>query len=113
MLARSHRLRKSSDILRVYKKGTRGHSRHLLIHTLATRLPETRGAVIISKKVDKRAVVRNRNRRRISEIFRTELPRIQTGFDILITIKLDIRELTATELKQEVADLLRKSGVLT
>lgn len=112
MLARSHRLRKSSDILHVYKKGGRAYSQYFLAHSLRTGRPETRLAVIISKKVDKRAVVRNRNRRRVSEILRAELTRIKPGFDILITIKLDIRELSSTELKRELVGVMQKSGVL-
>jgi ribonuclease P protein component len=66
---------------------------------------------VISKKVDKRAVVRNRCRRRVSESLRLELPKLATGFDILITIKTDIRELSAVNLKQEISQLITKLGV--
>ncbi len=111
MLARQHRLRKSSDILRIYKKGKRVHTQHLLGHSLSTHLPVVRATVIISKKVDKRAVVRNRCRRRISESLRLELPKLTPGFDILITIKSDVRELSAAHLKQEVDQLIEKLGV--
>lgn len=111
MLARQHRLRKSSDILRVYKKGSRAHTAHLLGHGLTTHLPISRAVVIISKKVDKRAVVRNRCRRRVSEALRAEWPTLTPGFDILITIKVDIRELPAGELQRELAQLIAKLGV--
>ncbi|MFO0955462.1 MAG: ribonuclease P protein component [Candidatus Saccharibacteria bacterium] len=111
MLARQHRLRKNSDILRLYKKGRRAHTQHLLGYSLATHLPVSRAVVVISKKVDKRAVVRNRCRRRVSESLRLELPKLATGFDILITIKTDIREQSAVNLKQEISQLITKLGV--
>ncbi len=111
MLARPYRLRKSSDILRLYKQGQRAHTRWLVVYSRANHLGESRATVVVAKKVDKRATVRNRNRRRVGEWLRTSWSQIAPGFDILVSIKSDIRELTATELQAELVAGLRKLGV--
>lgn len=45
-----------------------------------------RFSVVISKKVLKSAVKRNRVRRRIYEIIRLELPNVRSGFDIVVMV---------------------------
>lgn len=45
-----------------------------------------RFSVVISKKVLKSAVKRNRVRRRIYEIIRLELPHIRSGFDVVVMV---------------------------
>lgn len=71
----------------------------------------TRTAVIVSKKYDRRAVVRNRARRRVQEVLRLAYPRIPVGFDILVTVQADITALTSAELTSEVAQLCKSIEV--
>lgn len=107
MFARSQRLKKSSDITRVYKRGGRAFSNHLKIHFLANPQGGLRVAVVASKKLDKRAVVRNRAKRRVREILKTELMRLtNTRFDILVTIQSDISEVGVDALRKELQQLV-------
>ena len=107
MLAREHRLRRSADIARVLRHGRRKHARHFVLRWSRNRVGQSRCTVIVSKKYDRRAVVRNRARRRVLEVIRLEYPRIPVGFDILITVQSDISALTPAELKSEIVQLFR------
>ena len=107
MFARSQRLKKSSDIARVYKRGNRAFSDHLKVHFLTNPRGGLRVAVVASKKLDKRAVVRNRAKRRVRELVKAELTGAAiTRFDILITIQVGIEDVSVDALRQEVRQLV-------
>ena len=69
-------------------------------HRPNRRRSDFRLAVVVGKKVDKRAVVRNRIRRRIYELFRRQLPAFGCGVDIaVIVLKSDPALVPAKELE--------------
>jgi ribonuclease P protein component len=73
---------------------------------------QPRVAVVISKKVIKGAVGRNRVRRRLYEIVRKELPLLKQNSDIVfIVFAGDVRTLPSPELTQSVQQMLRDAGV--
>jgi ribonuclease P protein component len=107
MFARSQRLRKNSDITRLYKRGSRAFSQHLKIYYLANPKRVMRVGVVASKKLDKRAVVRNRAKRRVREILKVELGNLpDSRFDILVTIQASIEDVSASELQRELQQLI-------
>jgi ribonuclease P protein component len=63
MLNKRLRLHKTKDIDRVFKGGRVFHSPYFFIKTLKTREAGPRATVVVSTKVDKRAVKRNRLKR--------------------------------------------------
>ena len=64
-------------------------------------------AIVISKKVLKSAVGRNRVRRRLFEIVRGELPKLQQNSDIaLIVFSAEVFALPQPELVETVQQLL-------
>lgn len=68
--------------------------------------------VVISKKIDKRAVVRNRIKRLIYSITE-ELPKnIKQGYDILIVIRKNAVGKTRKELYLSIKQMLLKEGLL-
>ncbi len=72
-------------------------------------------AVVVSKKVNKSAVVRNRIRRRIYEIIRLarkDVPNPWPYQMILSVHKDEPATLPAGELKKQVLNLLKKAGVI-
>lgn len=111
MFARSQRLKKSSDIARVYKRGNRAFSDHLKMHCLANPRGGLRVAVVASKKLDKRAVVRNRAKRRVRELVKEELTHAaDIRFDILVTIQVSIEDVSVDTLRCEVQKLIGRIG---
>jgi len=111
MLVRSQRLRDNRDILRVLQRGRSVRTAHLKLIILANNHPQTRAAAVISKRIDKRAVVRNRNRRRVIEVIRINLAHLKSGFDILVYIQSDLSAVTSVDLEAEIMQGLHKLGV--
>lgn len=71
-----------------------------------------RVAVVVSKKTHKGAVGRNRIRRRLYEIIRQELPRIEHNRDMaFIVFSSEVLSLPHEELKTTVIQLLESADV--
>jgi len=111
MLQTRFRFHGYSGLKYLYKQGRTVRGRSLAIrYVMNTRRSDSRAAVIVTKKVFKSAPKRNRIRRRIYEVLRTNWPRIAPGHDILVTgyepLLLDI---PSDELKTMLIDLLRQA----
>jgi ribonuclease P protein component len=74
---------------------------------------EYRLAVVVSKKVHKSAVVRNRIRRRIYEAVRLEAPAMKGAFDIVLTVFNDqIATIPSAEVTNLVHAQLKQAKIL-
>jgi ribonuclease P protein component len=118
MLPAIHRLSSRKAISRVYQRGTFGRGGGLLTikatpqaKTAAGLTPPTRAVVVVSKKVDKRAVVRNRLRRQVAESFRHLVETAGPGYDIVITIQVDFRTAEPVAVRNALTQALQRSGV--
>jgi ribonuclease P protein component len=70
-------------------------------------------AVVVSKKVSKSAVVRNRIRRRVIEAVRLRAAEITKPYDIVVTVFQDtLAIMPAQELDQTVRNLLQQAGII-
>lgn len=108
MLSFRNRFHGHGALRYVYKNGAakRG-SRMTIKATLNSRRNTPRIAVVVSKKVLKSAVGRNRIRRRIYELFRGELPYLEPRCDIVCIItSAEVRSLESQVLKAELKGLL-------
>lgn len=72
----------------------------------------SRAVVVVSKKVDKRAVVRNRNRRRLVAELNKRWQTVRPGYDIVITVRADLAETDLAELQQQLSRSLAKAQVI-
>ncbi len=72
----------------------------------------SRVAVVVSKKIDKRAVVRNRIRRRVYEIVRKQWNEIEQDYDLVITVfNVSVKDESHGELESQVSKLLKSAGL--
>jgi ribonuclease P protein component len=72
-----------------------------------------RVAVVVSRKVHKSAVVRNRIRRRIYEIIRTQASRISAPYDIVFIVYSDqLATLPFEQLQAAMLEKLEKAGII-
>jgi ribonuclease P protein component len=110
VLPAAHRLRLARDITRVYRRGRYGTGNFLSIKAMKNSRPESRAAFVVSKKVSKKAVIRNRIRRRLAEILRNDWETVALGYDIVVTVHQDISMTTTDELKLGLITALTKSG---
>jgi ribonuclease P protein component len=85
VLARRHRFHGLHSLDAVYRRGQTIRGPYCLLRFTANpKRSEYRVAVVVSKKVSKSAVVRNRIRRRIYEIVRNH--QLSANLDIIITV---------------------------
>lgn len=112
MLARQNRLKRARDISRVFRSGRFGQSELILVKAAVNHLPDSRVVVVVSKKVDKRAVVRNRNRRRVIGELESRWQTVRPGYDIVITVRADLGKVTAADLKKQLGQALIKAHVI-
>ena len=65
-------------------------------------------SVIISKKVIKSSVVRNKYRRRLKEVFRNHFKDILLNYELIVIPKVSIVRLDFWEIKKELDLVLKK-----
>lgn len=87
MLAKENRLRKDKDIKQAYKKGRFVNLDWLTLKVAPNNLDTTRFAFLIGVKVSKKAVIRNRIKRQVSEVMRLKISEISKGYDVLVIVK--------------------------
>ena len=106
MLKRSYRLRKDRDFQKLYRNGRRYTTPHFVVYYLASRFENTQVGFVVSKKVAKNAVVRNKLRRRASAVIEGYYPKISKPMHIIVLIRKDFSVLSSTELNTEINQLL-------
>ncbi len=107
MLPTLHRL--PSLTIRMVMRGGKRLATEVLQASVTTSMSPTpwRCAIIVSTKVDKRAVVRNRIRRLIGETLRNLHPALPEGIDIVIMVKKGFRYETQDQANEQIRALLR------
>lgn len=113
MLSVVHRFHGHGSLRYVYKNGQAVRSRLVTIKYVANpRRSHSRFAVVVSKKVHKSAVGRNRIRRRIYEIVRQELPRLARPHDVAIMVfSSEVIALPAPELTETIRHLFEQADL--
>lgn len=113
MLAFKNRFHGHGSLRYVYQNGRSVRSHLMTIKsTHHPKRQEPRVAVVISKKVLKSAVGRNRVRRRIYEIVRHELPKLKANSDIVIIVfAAEAFAMPHPELQKTVVTMLKSSDL--
>lgn len=112
MLPRSNRLTKKSDFENAFKKGSSFDEKIFFLKLARNDLSYSRFGFVVSRKISKKAVIRNKIKRVLREIIRLELKKIKTGFDAIIIAKPDITEKTYRQIEETIERVLRKSRLL-
>ena len=79
-------LKKNHEFRRLYTKGASAAASGLVIYCRKNRLGRSRLGVTVSTKLGC-AVVRNRARRRLREVYRLNETRLKSGYDIVIVAR--------------------------
>lgn len=118
VLPQAHRLRHWRDFQVVYQKGIRRSGMYLHLRAIhhspsqpGERSP-TRIGISISRKVSKKAVVRNRIKRQIRAVLCQLLPDLAPGWDCIIIVKPGSDPCNSSQFLQELKQLLAKAEVL-
>ncbi len=132
-LSKQNRLGSSRDFDRVHRKGNRAATRYLAIRALKYKkcvsadgkpsallrvgkadnpsASTSQFGISISRKVSKRAVVRNRMKRQIKAIIREKMPCIQPGWQVVVVVRATAVECEFDDFLRELEYLFKKVGV--
>ncbi len=111
MIDRTHRFHGYNSLNGVYRNGKTVRGSLLSLRYVNRDNKPYRIAVVVSRKVHKSAVKRNRIRRRIFEICRRQDTVVLKDLDLIFTVFSDkVAEIDHTKLEQMVTDLLKKAS---
>ena len=128
MLPKENRLLKKGDFKKVFRKG-KGYSDAFLIKKgekkkalpargtfflkiLENGLGVNRFGVVVSKKVSKKATIRNKIKRQIREILKVELPKIKKGFDVVFLASPGVGKEKPADLRRRVEKTFERAKLI-
>lgn len=110
MIARKNRFHGHNSLRPLYQKNKSVYSTNIKLLVGPAQKQNYRAAVVVSKKVHKSAVVRNRIRRRVYEYTRLFMADAPKQYDFIFIVQTtQIAELPAPDVKLEVESLLKKA----
>ena len=104
-------INKNTQFVRAYRKGVSKVTPLVVTYVLKNRYGHTRIGITASKKLG-HAVVRNRIRRRIREVYRLNESRFQPGWDIVVVARSRCLTVSFAKLSQSYLALAEKAGIL-
>ncbi len=111
MLPLKHRLKKKKDFEKVLKEGSFFRTNHLFLKIKKNEINISRIGFIISKKKIKKAVERNRVKRKLREIIRFYLSKIKPGYDMVFGVMSEAEGKEYQELEKTVIQILKKAKI--
>ena len=110
MLPSENRLKQKSDFERVKRKGTLFNKGPVGLAVYKRGDSKaTRVGIVVSLKVSKKAVERNKIKRRLRDIARNTTPFLHTGYDYIFITKKNIAQAPFTAVKESVIRALQKA----
>jgi len=113
MLNKKYRFHSRGGVRFVYQKGKTIRSPKASLTVVKNERGFTRFAVVVSKKVEKSAVGRNRIRRRVYEALRVNFEHIPQGKDYIITVfSKDFMNMPFSEVEEILGALVAESKIV-
>ena len=114
MISQNNRFHGFNSLRHVYRQGLTVRGPLFAIKYLPNpRRKSYRLAIVVSRKVNKSAVARNRIRRRLYEAARLLAPGMRQPYDIVITVFSDgVSEVDHKELSAQLKRQLSEAGIL-
>lgn len=111
MLKKIHRLTKDKDFDNIFKNGRSSYNKILGIKATASQQVDSRFGIVVSAKISKKAVERNKIKRQIREIIRARLDKIKSGYDIMIISLPDILGKNYQEIEESINRHFKRLGL--
>ncbi len=112
MLSRKYRLARNKDFARVSQQGKAIFGREISLKWTKNNLSYSRFGIVVSLKVDKKANVRNKIKRRIRAALKEYLVQLVQGYDFLILTRAEIKELDYSQIKDRMLKYFQKGKLI-
>jgi len=103
-------IKRNNEFRRIYASGKSAATGNLALYCKRNRQGRSQLGITVSTKVGK-AVVRNRVRRRLREIYRLHEGSIQRGFDLVVVARVKSPYATYKQLERDFLRLVDKLGL--
>lgn len=111
MLPKLYRLTAEKDFARIFSKGRAFQGRGLTVKAVRNGLEGTRVGFVVSTKISKRAVVRNKIKRRMREIVGKRTAKLLAGVDIVFLAKTESITMPFVDVERSIDDVLGRAGL--
>ncbi len=112
MLPKQNCLKKKKDFERVFKQGKGIREGFLFLKMYKNDLSESRFGFIVSQKISKKAVVRNKVKRRLRAIIFKKLSKIKKGIDVVVITNIGIESQSFQEIEKNIDKILIRARCL-
>lgn len=109
MLPKQNRLKKKTDFNRVFEKGKGVKVDSLLLKFVKNGLETSRFGFVAGLKISKKAVLRNKLKRRLRAAVRKKIPEIRPGFDGVWVALKGLETKNSKEIEAAVQEILQKT----
>ena len=112
-LPKKYRLKGSLVFKNIRKKGRLFQSESFGLGIIFRNdLEVSRFGIVVSSKISKKAIIRNRIRRIIFEVVRKMIPKMKKGHDVVFLTKPNILTKQKLETEDEVVSLFKEIGLI-
>ena len=112
MLPKKNRLIKEKDFNQIHKFGNFVGEKFLAIKFQNNNLNISRFGFLVGTKISKKAVARNKVKRRLRESIYLKLNKIKSGFDVVFLTKPEIVYKSYDEINTAVESVLNRSNLI-
>lgn len=112
MLPKENQLKKRKDFELVFKKGKGFKGDFLFLKVFKNNLEASRFGFIVSSKISKKAVIRNKIKRRLRAIVRQELPVLKKGVDVVVVANSGVENKDFQAIKKELSKVFISARIL-
>ena len=112
MLPKINRLKKKKDLEKVFKKGKGVKEGLLILKTVKNNLNNSRFGFVVSRKVSKKASLRNKVKRRLRDLVKERLKKIKRGKDNLLIALPGLERKSFKEIEETINKLFKKAKIM-
>lgn len=105
-------LKKQNEFNRVFTTGDVFGNKTFVMYYLKNMMETNRLGIVVSKKISKKAVVRNKIKRRIKEAYRLNEDSFLLGYDFIIIAKGSCAEEKYSHLEKSLKHLFYKKNLM-
>jgi ribonuclease P protein component len=105
----SLRIKRREDFVGLQESGSKVSARNLLLIYSQSDKATSRFGIVVTRKLDPRATVRNRVKRKIREVLRLNRCNLLGNFEILIIARRGIAECSFQEIEKQILESLRRA----
>lgn len=112
MLPKKNRLKKKKDFERVFMNGKIIKCQDLFLKYIDNDKEDTKIGIVVSKKVSKKAVDRNKAKRRIREAFRLIGSKLKNGINMIAVAYPSVKNREFSDIKEQIEAALTKAELI-